>query len=456
MNADAVRNIRQAMLDGPVLPTMLRLAGPTTAVLVIQSVVSVAETAFIGLLGTNALAGAALVFPVLGLMVMMSNGGIGGGVSSAIARALGAGKRDDADALLWHALILAILFGAGFSLLMQSFGQVFYEFLGGSGESLTAAMAYSNWVFAFAIPLWAVNLLAAGLRGSGNVVLPARITIGGAIVTLLISPAMIIGIGPFPRMGVAGAGIALGLYYSGALLVLIICLLRGNTGLHLRPVHLEARHMHDILRVGLISALGTLQTNITNLLLTGAAGLFGAEVLAGFGVALRLEYLLLPVLLGLGSALVAMVGTNVGAGQQERARAIAWYGAAIGGLFCAAIGLLVSIAPEDSWMRLFSQDPAVLRTGAAYLTRVGPFYAAFGLGMEIYFASQGAGRPITLFLAGTVRLLIAACGGWVAILWFNMSANALYWLIGTGMLAFGYICLSALRHPKWGERLVAL
>src|SRR6059036_1896226 len=82
--------VRQAMLEGPIAPTV--------AVLVAQTLVGVAETFYVSFLGTEALAGVALVFPVLMLMQMMSNGGVGGGVASAIARAIGAGRRADADA----------------------------------------------------------------------------------------------------------------------------------------------------------------------------------------------------------------------------------------------------------------------------------------------------------------------------------------------------------------------
>src|ERR1051326_2321679 len=109
------RKVPPGVLAGPIMPTMLRLALPTIAVLVVQTLVGVAETYFVSFLGTDALAGVALVFPVLMLMQMMSNGGIGGGVASAVARALGANRRADAEALVLNALVLAILFGAVFT-----------------------------------------------------------------------------------------------------------------------------------------------------------------------------------------------------------------------------------------------------------------------------------------------------------------------------------------------------
>ncbi len=91
---------RDTLLQGPIAPRLIGLAFPILIVLAVQTLVSVAETYFVGFLGDDALAGVALVFPILMLMTMMSNGGIGGGVASAIARAIGAGRMRDAEALM--------------------------------------------------------------------------------------------------------------------------------------------------------------------------------------------------------------------------------------------------------------------------------------------------------------------------------------------------------------------
>src|SRR6187455_2594759 len=123
--------MNNALLQGPIAPQLIRLAWPILVVLAVQTLVSVAETYFVGFLGTDAIAGVALVFPLL--MTMMSNGGIGGGVSSAIARARGAGRRHDADALVWHAVVVAIVFGALFTLGALAGGPVLFKALGGEG-----------------------------------------------------------------------------------------------------------------------------------------------------------------------------------------------------------------------------------------------------------------------------------------------------------------------------------
>lgn len=168
--ASPVRETPPGVLAGAIAPTMLRLAWPTVVVLVVQTLVGVAETYFVSFLGTNALAGVALVFPVLMLMQMMSNGGIGGGVSSAVARALGAGRKDDADALVWHAIVLAAVSGLVFTAAAITGGPALYRTMGGTGPVLGAALTYSTIVFAGSIPIWIVALLSAALRAARTTV----------------------------------------------------------------------------------------------------------------------------------------------------------------------------------------------------------------------------------------------------------------------------------------------
>src|SRR6202020_87136 len=289
---------RTALLTAPILPTLLKLALPTMTVLVAQTAVNIAEAYYVGFLGTDALAGAALVFPVFMLMTMMSNGGLGSGVASSVARAVGAGRHQDANALLFHAIVLAVLVGALFTLAAELAGPLLYRILGGRGDALDAALRYSNLLFAGAIPVWVVNLQAAALRGAGNVKVPALVTLVGAIVMIPLSPLLIFGFGPIPRLGIGGAGIAFGLYYCGAMLFLLRYMASGRTGLVLRLVRLRSALFSDILKVGLPTSLVAFLTNLTVILVTGAVGLFGTTALAGYGIASRLDYIMVPLLFG--------------------------------------------------------------------------------------------------------------------------------------------------------------
>ena len=442
------------LLEAPIVRTLLRLAAPNMLVMLMQAAVGLIETYFIGRLGTDALAGVALVFPVVMLMQMMSAGAMGGGISSAIARALGAGRRDDADALAWHALLIGAVFGLVFTVALLGGGRWLYAAMGGSGGSLAAALTYSDVVFAGAILVWLFNSLANVIRGTGNMAVPAIVSCIGALVLIPISPCLIFGWGPFPRLGIAGGAVAVLAYYALGSLAFVWYLWTGRSVV--RPL-LHGRGLRwplfrDILRVGVVAALVTLQTNLTIAIATGFIGAFGPAAIAGYGTGSRLEYLLVPLVFGLGTPLVAMVGTNVGAGRRERALRVAWIGAGIAAGLSEAIGLAAAVAP-GAWLGLFDGDPAMLDAGTRYLQAVGPTYGFYGLGMALYFASQGAGRLLWPLVANFIRLLLAAGGGWLALQWSG-GENQVFVALAVALAAFGLINAVAVARGAWFGRTV--
>jgi len=437
----------RALLEAPILPTLLRLGAPNVLVMLAQAGVGLVETYFVGQLGTDALAGMALVFPLVMLMQMMSAGAMGGGIASAIARALGAQRRDDADALVLHALVIALGFGLLFTVALLSGGRWLYTRMGGSGDALDAALVYSHWVFAGAVLVWIFNSLSALIRGTGNMALPAIVTCVGAVLTVPLSALLIFGWGALPGLGIAGGALALLAYYLLGSVALAAYLWSRHSLLRpsLRGVRLRRALFGDILVVGLVGAISTVMTNLTIAISTALVGGFGSAAIAGYGTASRLEYLLVPLVFGLGAPLVAMVGTCIGAGQRERALRAAWIGAALAFAMTQAVGLWAAAFPH-TWLRLFSDDPAMLEAGTSYLRTVGPFYGFFGLGLVLYFASQGAGRLKWPVVGNIVRLIVAALGGWLALHWggslvqvFAAQAAALllYGLVNAGSIAAG-------------------
>ncbi len=441
----------RGLLEAPIVPVLLRLAAPNVLVMLVQASTGLIETYFVGKLGTAALAGVALVFPALMLMQMISAGAMGGGVSSAIARALGGGRRADADAFVAHALAISLALGASFSLALIAGGPWLYRVLGGSGATLDAALVYSKIVFAGATVLWVFNTLASALRGTGNMLVPAAVMCVGAVVLLPLSPALIFGWGPFPRLGVAGGGTAIIAYYAAGTAVLAAYLWAGRSVLRPRlRVHLRWSMFREILQVGAVAALTSALTNLTIGITTGLVGVYGPAAIAGFGVGSRLEYLLVPLVFGLGATLVTLVGTNIGAGRRERALRIAWIGAAIAFVLTEAIGLAAAAFPT-AWLSLFDSDPAMLAAGAAYLRAVGPFYGFFGLGMALYFASQGAGRLLWPLFAGIVRLALAVGGGWL-MLRLTGDLSAVFLALGAALAAYGIIIAAAVKAGFWFPR----
>ena len=439
----------RALIEGPIATTLIRLAVPNMLVMLAQTSVGLVETYFVGKLGTAALAGVALAFPLVMLMQMMSAGAMGGGISSAIARALGAGRRADADALALHALVIALVFGGSFTVALLAGGRALYAAMGGSGASLDAALTYSNVVFAGAVLVWLFNSLANVIRGSGNMAVPAVVTCVGVLVLIPLSPCLIFGLGPLPRLGVAGGAVAVLIYYAVGSLVLAGYLRssRSIVRLGLTGVTLRWLLFADILRVGLVAALITVATNLTIAIATALVGVFGPAAIAGYGVASRLEYLLIPLVFGLGGPLVAMVGTNIGAGRRDRALRVAWIGAAIATAVCAFIGGAAALFPH-AWLTLFDSDPAMIEAGARYLRIVGPVYGLFGLGMALYFASQGAGRLLWPLLANLARLVVAAAGGFLA-LRFTGSLDGVFIALAAALATFGLINAAAVACGAW-------
>ncbi len=436
------------LLHGSLLPTLLIMAWPNILVMLAQASTGLIETWWVSRLGTDALAGMALVFPGFMMMQMLSAGAMGGGISSAIARALGAGRRTDADALVLHALVINGLLGLGFSAVFLSLGPQIYRAMGGQAGSLDAALRYSDVVFGGNVLVWLMNALASAIRGTGNMLVPSAAVCIGVALLVPLSPLLIFGYGPIPAMGIAGGGLAVVLTTGLTAAVLTWYILSGNSLVRPRLARLRMALAGDILRVGIVGSVSTFQTSLTvalTMALVGAAA--GPVAVAGYGTGSRLEYLLIPLVFGLGAPLVALVGTNIGAGQQQRALRAALLGGAVAFCLAEAVGLAAAIWPM-AWLGLFDTDPHMLEAGAAYLRLVGPTYGFFGLGLCLYFASQGAGRLLWPLLAGLARMILAVGGGWLA-LHLTGSLTWVFVALSVALVVYGSTLTIAIASGVW-------
>ena len=438
------------LLTAPIGRSLLRLAGPTTGLMVAQIFVAIAETWVIARLGADALAGFALVLPFLVLMHNMANGGMGGGVASAFARALGGGRPEDARALVVHALVLALAFAAVFGAFAGIVAPSFYRLMGGSGAALAQALVFSNVVFGGSLVVWANAFLAALLRGAGDAVTPGRIGLLMSAVYVPLAGVLTLGLGSWPGFGMAGPGLAGIVTMGGSTLLLARAVRQGRLGVvpARADARLQRRLFGEILRVGLASSFTTLTASLAALVMTGLVGRFGTDALAGYGVGLRLEYMVAPLAYGIGTGLTTMVGVAAGAGGWRRARRVAWIGGLLAFAMVGVLGWTAALLPE-AWARLFTQEPRVIAACIAYLTRVGPFYCLFGLGLALYFAGQGAGRMAVPVAAGVARPVVAAAGGWLAVETLGLGLDGLFAAIALGMLVYGGLIAGALLVAPW-------
>jgi putative MATE family efflux protein len=439
------------LLTSPILPTLLKLTLPNAIAMVGTTLVAVAETSYIGRLGIEPLAAIALVFPFVMLTQMMSAGAMGGGVSSAISRALGAGDRDRAATLALHAVMIGLLAGLVFTAVMLLFGRPFFMLLGGRDGVLEQALHYSQVLFSGAVSIWLVNTLASVLRGTGDMRLPSVTLIGTAIVQIAVGGALGLGLAGLPQLGMRGVAAGQLVAFSLGAIFLGWILASGRTRLTLdfRAFRFQRAMFLDILKVGAISCVAPLQTVLTILIFTKILAGYGTVTLAGYGMGSRLEFLLTPISFAFGVASVPMVGMAIGAGMVARARKVAWTAGAASALTVGAIGLIVAVQPV-LWVSMFTSDPGVTAAAYSYFAWAGPAFGFFGLGTCLYFASQGAAKVGGPVLAGTGRLLLVAVGGWWLVS-IAAPAWALFALVGAAMVLFGLGVAASVWLTRWGK-----
>jgi putative MATE family efflux protein len=400
------------LIEEPILPTLLKLTAPNLADAAARVAFLTLDAYFVSFLGNDALAGVALVFPFFLLMQTMSGGAMGGGVSAAVSRALGAERQDDANALINHAIVIALAMAALFALVFIPGGPWLYHAMGARGDVLQAAITYSFIIFGGGVFIWTTNILMNVVRGTGAMTVAACVVVINEIVHVTCAPVLILGFGGIPSLGVAGAGIGVIASYAVGTLVLIAYLASRRAAVWFARGRFDRRLFGAILGVGALSSVNTLQNQALYIVLGILAASFGAQALAGYGAAVRLEMTLMPLVFTVGAASVTMVGANMGAGQTNRAIRVAWSAAAIGAVIAGSVGLLGALlAPQ--WMSFFTADPAVTAIGTSYLLINGPVFLLFGAGSALFFASQGLGSVTWPFLAIGSRLALLVAFGWL-------------------------------------------
>lgn len=441
-----------SLTAGPILPTLLRLALPNVLAMTMTVMVGIAETRYVGLLGTTPLAAMALVFPFAMLVQMMSAGAMGGGVSSAVSRALGASDPERARTLALHAVVIGAVAGLATTVLFLAAGPALYRLLGGAGAVHAEAVRYAGILFLGAALTWLVNTLASVLRGTGDMRVPSVTLLAMAVLQIALGGALGLGLGPVPQLGMPGVALGQIVATAAGVAFLLWWLGSGRARLRLgwRGVALRAELFGDILKVGALACLSPVQSVLTVLIFTGLVARLGVAPLAGYGIGQRLEFLLIPIAFGIGVAAVPMVGMAIGAGDVARARRVAWTAGAVSAVNLGAIGLVVSLWP-GLWSGLFSSDPVVLGYADQYLRWAGPAFAFFGFGLTLYFASQGSGKVLGPVLAATLRLaMVAGIGSWLGAR--GAPAWQLFALVGGAMALYGLATAASIRITRWGPQ----
>lgn len=438
------------LLTAPLGPTIIRLAAPNMVAMVVTMVTLIAEAWFVGQLGTEALAGLALGFPMMMLAMMLSAGSFGGTITGAVAQRLGAGDRAGAEVLAFHAVLLVLLLAGACTLVFLLGGRWIYSLLGGRGPVLAQALAYSDVLFLGCVTMWLANALAAIVRATGHMQVAAQGLVAGSALQVIAAGVLVFGLGPFPRMGIAGAAAGIGIGYAFAAILLLRFLTAHCVELRLRlsGMAVTLAPMAAILRVGALASVNSFCTLAAVIVITAFMARLGVDVLAGYGIGSRLEFLIIPLVFGFGAAATALVGVHFGANAAARGHRAGWraafYSAAASGL----VGGLVALFP-GLWANLFTDSEAVRAACRNYLQIVGLFYAFFGLALCLNFASQGAGRVAWPVIASVARVLVLVFGCMVLARSPGARPEHFFWLIAAGMVVQALVSGTAIRLGAW-------
>ena len=440
----------QEFLTKPVMPLLIRMSAPNTVAFFTQSIVVLTEVWFISKLGTNSLAAVALAFPLLMITQTMSGGALGGAITSAIARSMGANDIDKAERLIWHSVVISLGGAFTFLLLFLLFGEQLLFLLGGRGDILKESYTYCSYLFLGGLILWLSGSMSAILRGMGNMRFPATLMVCTSFLQVFLSGGFILGWYGFPQIGVPGAAIATLISASVMVIIIFLKLMSKSipVKLRLKQLILSRDLFNNIFEVAIPASVSPLLTVGTILVLTGLVGTFGTEALAGYGIGSRVEFLMIPLIFGIGTAMTSIVGANIGAKNIIRAETVGIYGGTSAGVVSIFIGLILALFP-DAWIRFFTDDVKAFEVTKLYIQIVGPFYIFQGIGLSLYFASQGANAMKWPTIATIARFLIASIGGGISVHWLGYGIGSVFIASAIAMMIFGTMIFVSIKKGAW-------
>jgi Na+-driven multidrug efflux pump len=297
-----------------------------------------------------------------------------------------------------------------------------------------------------------MNTMAGILRGTGNMKLPSLMILSSAFLQIILGGTLGLGLGPIPQFGMRGVAAGSMIAYLISISIMGWYLFSGRARVipKIRGLRVQWAMFIDILKVGAVACFSPLQSVLTVGIFTHMLAQFGTEILAGYGIGARLEFMLTSIAFAVGIASVPMVGMAIGARRVARARRIAWIAGCVAFVSVGAFATVIAIFP-DLWVNIFTDDPSVRAASRQYLSTAAPMYAFIGLSISMYFSSQGAAKVLGPVLAQTARLVFVAAGGW----WLstaNASAANYFALAAASMVVLGVLSAASVVFTRWGPK----
>ncbi len=428
------------LTEGPVGRHLVNMTVPVLLGITTMMGQSFVDTWFLGKVGDDALAAFSFGFPILMIVTSIAIG-LGAGTSSVVARAIGADDHERAQRLTTDSLLLSFLITAVVAVIGVATINPLFRLLGAPEEMIPMIRSFMLILYA-GVPFIVVAMVGmASMRATGDTTLPSKLMIGGAILNVLFDPILIFGLGPVPALGLNGAAVA-ALLARGTIFVGAVYLLTtryGMVSLALPDADKLKRSWADILHVGLPAAGTNAIIPVAMTIVTGMVARFGPEAVAGFGVASRIESLVLVVFYAMSSTIGPFVGQNLSAGKDDRIQ----LSLRLTSAFCMGAGLVIAVllALASGFLpTMFSDNPDVIKVTRLFLWIAPISYGAYGVVMVMNAAFNGLGKPMpAVYISVTRMMVIYVPIALVAKEWFGIAgifgAYALANLL-TGLLGF--------------------
>jgi len=383
--------------------TLLVLSAPIVLGMAMQTAFTLIDMFFVGMLGSEQLAAIGVTFPVVFIFIAIASG-LGVGSTALVSQAIGAKKKERASNIAEHSLLIAVIVGVVIAVAGFFFSPPLFSYMGAEGPVLEMTVQYANLIFIGFVFLF-IGFISQGIiQAGGDAVTPTRNLFIAIVINIILDVVLIFGLGPIPAMGLVGAGMATVLGRGVGAFLNILHLFRGRALVKIEPKYYKPDKsiFTAIFSIGCPSSLSNSINSIGLIIMMSFVGAFGTLSIAAFGVGIRLETLAILPVIGLSSAVIPIVGQNLGAGKPKRARKAVSAASYSVTAFMLLFSVLFFLIPEVIYSP-FTSDPEVLRIGASYLRVIAWGYVFFGLNFILGSAFQAAGKTTLQLFVNAMR-----------------------------------------------------
>ncbi len=431
------------LLSMPPMRAVLRLATPTTLVMLVAATSNVLYTWYVSKLGPEAIAAVSLVFPISLIAITAMGGGIGAGAASAVARALGAGRHAEANSFAEHAIVLSVGIGIVFAATLLLFARPIFTLMGGRGEVLEQATTFARVLFGGSVITFVGAMFDSVLRGEGNVRVSSIWSSTSLGLQIILTPIFMFVFG----LNLVGSALAVLTSQFLATIPRAWFVWGGHGTLHPRVLPRSFRWppVREVLRVGVPASMATFINYLGLMILTGIVARFGNSHLAAYGLGTRLDFLMLSFAYGVGSAVLTLVGMTTGAQRPERAGVYAYKAMILIGSSLGVIALALFLQPT-LWLGRFTTDPELIAIGSLYFHIIAPSYPFVGIAMVVSFSFQGLGRatlPMMWMIARVITVLVVSI---ICTSRFGMTERAVFTCVSVGNVLSAGVMLVLLQR----------